>query len=292
MTERRSSWWGNYSLHPRRASSLFACWGLHLLPCLSPTVNLIISWEKLPFVPIEAGLFFSAAWWSRSFSKLPIHTWQIFSLHLITTASNIAGDCKDNHVSSSAAYFSELSSGDTLHRGVLRSKPLMWDQTVFTSVCFRCVCVCVCAGREGRCGARRIIRQPLITHRWLISGLRVWRCPSIRHFLLYTHVRTQTQFLAREFSSRWYAGSLLWYWHLVWLFPHHPYRENLFVRQQGDIYIDRPTITTVQEVRVNINKSITNVKKSTSYLGCLSWERSLTHFNTPWGNACLVFFPS
>lgn len=132
--------------------------------------------------------------------KLQIHTWEIFSLHLIITACNIAADCEDNHISSSAAYFSELSSGDTPHSGVLRSKPLMWDQTVFTSVCFWCVCVC--AGKEGRCGAWRIIRQPLITHRWLISGLSVWRCPSICHFLLYTHVHTQTQFLPWELSSR------------------------------------------------------------------------------------------
>lgn len=100
-------------------------------------------------------------------------------------------DCEDNHVSSLAGCSKSWALVIFYCRSVLRSKPLMWDQTVCTSVRFFW-CVCVWAGEEGRYRAGRIIRLPLITHRWLILELRVWRCPSIHHFLLYTHVHTQT----------------------------------------------------------------------------------------------------
>lgn len=103
-------------------------------------------------------------------------------------------DCNDNHVSSSAVCFQSRVMGIFCWR-VNRWREI--KQRVLLCVFF----VCMCGGEEGRHRAGRIIGLPLITHRWLILGLRVWRCPSIHHFL-HTHTATQTQFLSGESQYR------------------------------------------------------------------------------------------
>ncbi len=195
-----SSWWGNYSLQPGSYSL-----DLHVEVFTCSRVSLqvqIMQWKKFPLIRSDVGLFSllpgggGVFWTSNSHirniliafdNNTPQYRW-------ITGADAAPPDCKDNHVSSSAVCFQSWVMVIFCAGVCLRSKPLTWDQTAYTSVCFWCLCVrmCVCGGKGGRCRAGRIMWLPLITHRWLILGLRVWRCPSIHHFLFCTHTHTQS----------------------------------------------------------------------------------------------------
>lgn len=161
MTEFRFSWWGNYS--PRSGAHVrFIC-----ISRSSPASCDLI--PHLHLIRREVGLFFSAAWRSgRVFDLGFTHEKYFDCLH------------PPNQVPSSALFFLTWDT-DLFYAGVC------WGATSNVrsngvSVCFS-VCVCVTERQRGQTQGRGIIRLHLITHRWLILGLRVWRCSPIHHFL-------------------------------------------------------------------------------------------------------------
>lgn len=191
-----SSWCGNYS--PQPGSHSLLNWILRSSPAPMLLCRFeLCSGRNSPSSKVK-WVYFLCCLEEVEVFELQIHTRNILIafdndmllFEWITKADSAPRDWKDNKSLSSAVCFQSWVI-------VMFCAGVCWGVNQWHEIKQHvrlCVfwCVCVCGRKEGRYRAGRIIGLPLITHRWLILGLRVWRCPSIHHFLLCSHTHSYT----------------------------------------------------------------------------------------------------